>query len=373
MMKIPVLLLITMSLSQPSTLKRKLAELADPDKAVSDAANAFFMQEWTKNNKNTVPILVEEGCKDKNFIIKLASIRILGRLQEISAIPTMEQILFDEKEDDHIRGAAANSLGLIGPKSIPVLARGLQSKEERIRILSVGGLSRIDGKTVGLVEVIFGAFKDPSLNVMRAGIEAFECLGEASAPALEAKLKDQDNRVRIYSASALLRIGIENRKMEDVFAAALESPDDVVRLRAAESARDLKRITPVIVPRLGKCLQDRNPNVRGWAAAALAKLGAKAEFAVPILIKNLKYPDSGVRLWAAHALGKIGPKAKMAVPNLVLLLKDEGDLVADSAVTALGEIGPDAKEAIPHLKAFQRSRPDLQEDILRALHMILAP
>ena len=94
-------------------------------------------------------------------------------------------------------------------------------------------------------------------------------------------------------------------------------------------------------------LEDRDPDVRAEAAAALGELGPRAAPAIPALILMWK-KDDGVGLFASGALAKIGPAAIPALRDA--LLTDDEDFRA-RALTELGRMGAPAVpiliEALP--------------------------
>jgi HEAT repeat protein len=90
------------------------------------------------------------------------------------------------------------------------------------------------------------------------------------------------------------------------------------------------------VPSLVKTLkEDKDPNMRYWAAESLGRLGPEASEAVPALAEALKDEDKMVRMGAAYALAEIGPAARQAVPALQQALKDPEQEVRDAAAYTL--------------------------------------
>jgi hypothetical protein len=86
----------------------------------------------------------------------------------------------------------------------------------------------------------------------------------------------------------------------------------------------------------------------GTAAAAGCKDPRKVEHSVPSLVKTLREDkDPNMRYWAAQALGGFGKQAEPAVPDLAAALKDEDKTVRMGAAYALGEVG--SKDAEPAL------------------------
>src|SRR5262249_51450639 len=91
------------------------------------------------------------------------------------------------------------------------------------------------------------------------------------------------------------------------------------------------------------------------AVLAGCKDSRKVEHSVPSLRKTLREDkDLNMRYWAAEALGQFGPQAKEAVPDLVEALKDEDKTVRMGAGYALAEIGADAADAVPALQEAAR-------------------
>ena len=90
------------------------------------------------------------------------------------------------------------------------------------------------------------------------------------------------------------------------------------------------------VPGLVKTLkEDKDPNMRYWAAESLGHYGREAKQAVPALAQALKDEDKNVRMGAAYALAAIGPDAGEAQPALQEALRDADKQVRDAATYAL--------------------------------------
>jgi HEAT repeat protein len=71
--------------------------------------------------------------------------------------------------------------------------------------------------------------------------------------------------------------------------------------------------------------------------------------AVPALVELLASSDPQLRRYAAQALARVGPEAQEAVPALVGALDDSDELVRQLAIRALGQVGPPAGAAVPKL------------------------
>src|SRR5215204_4317297 len=84
----------------------------------------------------------------------------------------------------------------------------------------------------------------------------------------------------------------------------------------------------------------------------------RVEHSVPSLVTTLKEDkDPNMRYWAAESLGKFGPEAQSAVPDLIAALKDESKMVRMGAAYALGAIG--SADAVP---ALQEAAKDTEKE-----------
>ena len=106
------------------------------------------------------------------------------------------------------------------------------------------------------------------------------------------------------------------------------------------------------VEALVKCLADTDRSIRRRAAIVLEHMGPSSARAIPALIASLD--DSANRDWAAAALGRIGPKAESAVTPLIGLLESDDIGVRICAIRSLGEIGAPSKPAVPRLQQCLR-------------------
>jgi HEAT repeat protein len=88
-------------------------------------------------------------------------------------------------------------------------------------------------------------------------------------------------------------------------------------------------------------------------AASLGCRSRKLDYSVPSLVKILKQDkDPNMRYYAAESLGHFGPEARSAVPDLIAALKDENKMVRMGVAYALGEIG--SNDAVPALQAVTK-------------------
>lgn len=135
---------------------------------------------------------------------------------------------------------------------------------------------------------------------------------------------------------------------------------DPTEQRRRAITKELRRLGGPAVTALARALKDVEVQMRqnaalmlinvggGYSIEAQPKLDIRA--AMPVLIKATEDVDPNVRAWAAHALAEIGPDAKVALPALLKLLKDREEGPRNTGCMALGRIGPAAKSALPALR-----------------------
>jgi HEAT repeat protein len=95
-------------------------------------------------------------------------------------------------------------------------------------------------------------------------------------------------------------------------------------------------------------------------------MGSSASDAAPMLAELLEDPNPRIRQWSAAALGQIGPSAAGATPGLNAALKDTEPPVRQAAAAALGTIG--AVESIPLLRETTN---DSSQAVQRAARLAL--
>ena len=111
---------------------------------------------------------------------------------------------------------------------------------------------------------------------------------------------------------------------------------------AAPGCRDSRRVEHSVPSLVTTLKEDKDPNMRYWAAESLGKFGPEAQAAVPDLIAALKDESKMVRMGAAYALGEIG--STDAVPALQEAAKDSETEVRDAAATATKQIRQKGKK-----------------------------
>ena len=290
--------------------------------------------------KTAVPVLIASVKRDRKYQFRedvIASLREIGP----TAIPSLMEALKD-KEDDFVRGTAAEALGWIGPEAdaaVPALGAILKEAEGRLRVTVALALWRIS--------------KD-----------------ERAVPALVVALDHKDDVVRWEAAEALAKVGPPARDAVPALCKALKEGDEFLREDAATALGRIGPDAKAATDDLAKTLKDKETRVRVAAAVALWHI-SRRQAAIPALVKILQSPMEWERDRAVNALAEIGPEAKAALPALDAALNDEDEFVVSRAAETLGSIGPDARPAAPKLiQALKDNRMYVSESAAEALKKI---
>ena len=314
---------------------------------VEDAVDAL-----RKLGSPAIPQLIE-ALQSENLQVRQGAVNALGRIGK-AAIPDLLEGLKSDKEQ--VRWSAANGLGNIGSQAqdaIPDLIVVLKDPEPRVRSSAADALGSIGHDAQDAIPDLIETLQDTDARVRSSAASALGNIGhdaKDAVPDLIQALQDTDARVRSSAAYGLGGIGVDAKEAVPDLRAALQDSDKDVRRSAANALRLIGSDAKAAVPDLRAALQDSDKDVRSYAAYALETIGRDAKAAVPSLVATLKDDkEAQVRSWAADALGVIG--AKEAVPQLRVALKEDKEVqVRRSASLALRNIGVEAKEAVPDLK-----------------------
>jgi HEAT repeat protein len=116
----------------------------------------------------------------------------------------------------------------------------------------------------------------------------------------------------------------------------------VALLITAGGCRNPRQIDYSVASLVKTLKEDKDPNMRYWAAESLGKFGPEALSAVPDLIEALKDDSKMVRMGVAYALGELG--SADATAALQEALRDPEKEVRDAATNALKQIQQKGKK-----------------------------
>jgi HEAT repeat protein len=188
---------------------------------------------------------------------------------------------------------------------------------------------------------VLNAHDDPKVHLL-AVQTLFEFGPQAlqSAEALKAALDDPDDEVRIWAAAALVKVDCQYAEVAlPTLFAGLEADEKRTRTTAAYVVALVDpKLYPRVAPTLLDLLDGEDYQVRNGAAFAIGSFGVEARSAVPLLINMLREEDA---TWAVRLLVEIcGPEESALVEEclLAMLASHEDSRVRALAAEKLGKV-----------------------------------
>ncbi|CAL1712708.1 unnamed protein product [Somion occarium] len=239
--------------------------------------------------------IISKGFADESALLKHELAYCLGQIKKPSALPILEQVLTDEKEDPMVRHEAAEALGAISSTSaIPVLKKYVTDPERCVRETCEIALAKIewDNSEEGKrhreeekraqMQMYTSIDPAPPTSGLLSGKPAPEVASEASINELKAKLLDNSLPLfeRYRAMFALRNIGTPSAV--DALAAGFTDDSALFKHEIAFVFGQL--LSTHSVPALLKVLHDSHESdmVRHEAAEALGGI------ATPEVLPHLK-------------------------------------------------------------------------------------
>lgn len=304
--------------------------------------------------RHGVPALAV-ALKYPDPVVRAAAARALARMNDPLGIPALVDALDDA--DSSVRLAAVLGLSdFPGREAVRALAEALRARHALVRDCAARALA------CRSLPTLRAALHDPDPVVRAAAAHGvgYYARDRVSIPRLAELLGDANADVRAMAVRALAWVARRHREALPPLTAALQHPDEHVRVAAAHW---LGRVgNPLACEALVAALSDPSRAVVLEAIRALGSLdpsvpggriGVGDARAIPALLSHLEGPDADLRLAAAEALAHVlavGPPGEhdpRTLPLLAQALTDQDARVRAMAATALGETGN--PEAVPPL------------------------
>ena len=274
--------------------------------------------------------------RDSDVEVARAACFALGQTRSQAAAPALLARL---QQADAASPVAASGLARLGPEARAAVSGLIVSQagtKDDVR-LAQAVLERLG--TVAVPDLV-EALKAPGAAARGAAADALGLMGPraaAAGPSLEALLNDRELPVLLAAARALVRIAPERSKaVVPAVLPLLLLPQENLAVGAAgvlaALGPDAARAAPVLVHAL-----KAKDNRVARAAAVLGRLRPPPAEVVTALAEALSGYEKG-RPACAQALGQLGAAAKPAVPALVAALKDPA--VRPYAALALVRVEP---------------------------------
>ena len=305
------------------------------------------------------------ALKNNNAQVRMHAAKLLGSIQDESAIPDLVRLLADP--NSYVKNTAIDALNRIGDAATAPLLEVLATKARNLIP------DEDTGFTADYQYIASAYIDDLWMKKYRIGTQAsaIQTLGllkaEAAVRPLIKALANEELQSNALAALVEMR-GVAVPPMLD----ALKNDPNEIRIRVANALGtigDRRAITPLI-----DALND-DPHKEVKALVAIALGNMRARRAVPALTAALSYDDTTATN-AAEALGKIGVTTEEAVEKLVIMAMDKQmrETLRLAAIAALWQLKPEAATQPMLLLMFSdETSPIIRANAVKVLSRIKAP
>jgi HEAT repeat protein len=258
--------------------------------------------------------------------------------------------------DPHIRSRSARLVGaseLAGKREIEALIQTLADPDSQVRQAAAEGLGQVNAKHLPL---LLQSAKDPRAQVRYGIIKSASTFRETHRdmllPMYLAAWKDEDRQIRHEALRNLGTLGPDRVGVLKVLGEALRddeiSEDKAGTSLAATAAWYLEsyegRARPLLSD-LIRTFQSKDPEARLFAVKSMRHFRSDSQLIIPALIKTLEDvaklasdPNTELLKHVALSLGEFGPEARDALGQLEVLAKNPNAVVRSAATDAIRRI-----------------------------------
>jgi HEAT repeat protein len=279
-----------------------------------------------------------------------------------------------------VRAAAAVAVAQQGPAAqaaIDPLLERTRDVEPQVRAESLAALQALEVSAEKLLVPVLAGLDDSSALVRRQAVVGMGQLAtlpgvtlpESAMPALQARMRDEDDQVRAAAIQTIGKFGERSQPLVPDLLNSLEDPQPLVQQQAAQALGRVGYADERVVTALAKAAQHPLPDLRRAAVESLGELGPRAAAAVEPL-QQLQHDElSTIRVVAVQALARVIADPAERVARLLHALDDSDWNVRRQAADCLGDMGPEAISAVPRLLQLMRNDDDAQPagDALRRI------
>src|SRR5688572_1236514 len=276
--------------------------------------------------EEAIPRLLEALADESHPNARAWAAQVLGKIQSARAVSPLLLRLHDRS--DQVRMAVAEALGSLADKRAinDLVQVALRDPVGNVRAEAARALGRLsDASVIDSLVVLLG---DPDYWTRLRTIEAIELLAPEDSSALDAALRDPSPEVRKRAAVALQRIGVLDKRVEE-----LAENDRAIVDRATRTLLEMGKAG--LIESILAHLENPSLRVRSRITDVLGKVGDL--YAVPALMPLLGDREWPVRVRAIEAIGRLAPPN--GVQLLVPLLSDPEENVRSAAVGAIRSFG----------------------------------
>ena len=305
------------------------------------------------------------ALKNNSAQVRMHAAKLLGSIQDESAIPDLVRLLSDP--NSYVKDTAIAALNRIGDAATAPLLEVLATKARNLIPDEDTGFTA-DYQYIASAYIDDLWMKKYRIGTQAAAIQTLGLLkAEAAVRPLIKALANEELQSNALAALVEMR-GVAVPPMLD----ALKNDRNEIRIRVANALGtigDRRAITPLI-----DALND-DPHKEVKALVAIALGNMRARRAVPALTAALSYDDTTATN-AAEALGTIGVTTEEAVEKLVIMAMDKQmrETLRLAAIAALWQLKPEAATQPMLLLMFSdETSPIIRANAVKVLSRIKAP
>ncbi|BBM82955.1 HEAT repeat domain-containing protein [Candidatus Uabimicrobium amorphum] len=330
--------------------------LNKPQKSVQFYAAEALGRIEHEDTQQAIPILIKLLKQSKN---KQQFVEVLGKIGP-KAANDLIPLLAEKKWQ--VRKAAADTLVLIGPAVIPLLAQTVRHNNKYVVLYSISVIGRLQDKSLApsLVEIYKST---PDAQIKKSIVIALGQVKEGVSILNDALLLPS---LREEALVAIEKIARDAPQTVNNLATVLQKEQWHLRKKAA---RCLSQIGKPAVAKLMDVLANGDRIAQAFSVIALGNMGQDAAQAVPQLITTLHQTnDKALKENIMFALVSIKVQIKDIMMALQKYLSSEDLRLKRAAILAIGKMGELGAVYIPKfLYEAQQSPKKLRSVVVNAI------
>lgn len=271
----------------------------------------------------SVVIALAYGLTDEDDSFKQTCINALANLgaQAKLASPKLKEALVDMNQN--VRNQAYSILQQIGEDPRPTLRKGLESKNDKVRINTASLMVNFGVDANEATPVLLGALKHEDLGLkMQAAFTLAQRRVELDkvTPIFFEGLKHKSSGVRVQALQGISMMGNTQGAVAATVAQSLNDADPTVRQQTVYTLQNIRGTPETVVPVLDGIFKDGNADAKRVVLQIVWMYGVKGK---DIIFTGLKDKDNTVRQQAIFSLQNIQGDISEAVPAIIELIKDK--------------------------------------------------
>jgi HEAT repeat protein len=323
-----------------------IAGLADSDAEVSGSVHRGLEKMLDSGHGELIPILACGLVATEPLEVRrgIASLFLLtGPSRQMRA--TVSALRTALKDDDaQVRVETAIVLWQCDPNAadlVPVFVAALDDSNSKVKWTAFEGLEMMGPSAAAAVVVLGERLRNDPDTSEHAG-RVLKQIGKPAVPTLILGLGAESKEVRIRSAEALERIGLDAADAVPGLHGSLRDDNFEVRLSAAEALWRIERKASAVLPVFVDAYQQRDLNKRLRAVSFFEETWPKSPEALACYAAAMRDPDACVRVEAIRGRSLVRPLPEILSQALVSSLKDSEDTIVQIAIARLSSIQADA-------------------------------